>query len=471
MKKILSLLMIAAIVLSLCGCAASGGESAGKQDGGFRIGYARENITPEDPVPLGGYGNSTKRMSTGYLDYLYVTCVAITDAQDNTIMLISQDVIRSDQYKAVRAEVKKATGLSEGDIMVASTHTHSSPETKSKSSGTSAWDALYKAAIGKAAAAAMEDRSPAEISVGKKVVEDMNFVRHYLMSDGSYAGSNFGTFANLTIVDHSEPNDPGLQVIRFTRVAEDKQDIIMCNWQAHPCFTGGSTETVISADFIGSTRTYVEEQTGELFVYFTGAAGNQNAVSKIEGEAPTRDWLQYGQELGDHIIDVLGNMTSVASGDIHNEEYFFDAKVNHQWENNIEQAREVVALFNATDRTTGNKLAREYGFNSVYHCNGVISRASFGETYGFEINVLTMGELSFVFAPYEMFSTHSNYIKENTPYDMTFIVTCANGANGYIPSKLAHEYGCYERDIGRYTAETGLELAEKYVSILTEHKG
>ena len=164
-------------------------------------------------------------------------------------------------------------------------------------------------------------------------------------------------------------------------------------------------------------------------------------------------------------------MTSVASGDIKNEEYFFDAKVNHQWENNIEQAREVVALFQATDRTTGNKLAREYGFNSVYHCNGVISRASFGETYGFEINVLTMGEISFIFAPYEMFSTHSNYIKENTPYDMTFIVTCANGSNGYIPSKLAHEYGCYERDIGRYTAETGLELAEKYVSMLTEHKG
>ena len=234
--------------------------------------------------------------------------------------------------------------------------------------------------------------------------------------------------------------------------------------------TPSPTTPVVSADFIGPTRDHVEKQTGELFIYFTGAAGNQNTGSLIQGEAPKRDYTQYGQELGDHIIKVLENMSPIASGEIKNTEYFFDAKVNHQWESNIEQAREVVALFNATDRTTGNKLAKEYGFNSVYHCNGVISRASFGETYGFNINVLTMGELSFVFAPYEMFACHATHIKENTPYDMTFVVTCSNGSNGYIPSALAHEYGCYERDIGRYTAETGDELAAKYVELLTQHK-
>ena len=470
MKRMICIILTAVLTLSLCACAPSG-ETAQTPENGFRVGYARENITPEDPTALGGYGNASKRLSTGYLDYLYVTCVAITDDQDNTFMLISQDVIRSSQYKAVRAEVKKATGLPEENIMVASTHTHSSPDPDSKHASIGAWDSLYKSAIGKAAAAAMEDRSPAEISIGKKVVEDMNFVRHYLMSDGSYAGSNFGTFENLTIVDHSEEKDPGLQVIRFTRPAEDKQDIILVNWQAHPCFTGGTNETVLSADFIGTTRAHVEKQTGELFMYFTGAAGNQNTVSKIEGEAPQRDYTQYGQELGDHIIDVLGNMTAVSSGEIKNTEYYFDAKVYHEWEDKIEQAREVVALFQSTDRTTGNRLAREYGFNSVYHCNGVISRASFGETYGFNINVLTMGELSFIFAPYEMFAVHANYIKENTPYDMTFVVTCSNGSNGYIPSKLAHEYGCYERDIGRYTPETGDELAAKYVELLKEHKG
>ena len=127
MKKILSVVLVLGMILSLCACA-PGGEAAKEPATAFRVGYARENITPEEPTALGGYGNASKRLSTGYLDYLYVTCVAITDANDNTIMLVSQDIIRSSQYKAVRAEVKKATGLPEESVMVASTHTHSSPD-------------------------------------------------------------------------------------------------------------------------------------------------------------------------------------------------------------------------------------------------------------------------------------------------------------------------------------------------------
>ena len=466
MKKLIVMTLLAAMILSLCGCAAGSGK---KPDTSFQVGYAREDITPMKPTPLGGYGNASQRLSTEFLDYLYVTCIAITDSAGNTLMLVSQDLIRSSQYKAVRSEVKKATGIPEGNIMVAATHSHSTPDPDN--AGSSAWDVQYKSAIAKAAAAAMADRSPAEISIGSAVVENMNFVRHYLLDNGTYAGSNFGDFESGNIVDHAEETDPGLQVVRFIRPAEDKKDIIMANWQAHPTMTGGSNETKLSADFIGPTRSYVEQQTGQLFVYFTGAAGNLVTGSKIEGEAPKRDYNQYGQELGGQIVKVLENMTPVEAGEIKNTELFFDAKVNHEQESNIAQAREVVNLLSTTDLTTATAQAKAYGFSSVYQCKGIINRASFGETYGFNINAISIGNLSFIAAPYEMFACHGTYIKENTPFDMTFIMTCCNGDNSYIPSEKAHNYSCYESHTGRYTAETGDEVTEAFMNILAELKG
>ena len=36
-------------------------------------------------VPLAGYGNTSQRMSTTLLDYLYATCIAITDGDGNII--------------------------------------------------------------------------------------------------------------------------------------------------------------------------------------------------------------------------------------------------------------------------------------------------------------------------------------------------------------------------------------------------
>ena len=88
MKKTLALLLALALALPLFSCGGSrlaepeSGETAvtaavtaaaetetapaGIPDG-FAVGYAREDITPTDSVPLAGHGNTTKRMSTKVL--------------------------------------------------------------------------------------------------------------------------------------------------------------------------------------------------------------------------------------------------------------------------------------------------------------------------------------------------------------------------------------------------------------------
>ena len=57
------------------------------------VGYGRSEITPTISVPLAGYGNTLTRMSQGVLDPQYTSCTAITDANDNTVLLITNDII------------------------------------------------------------------------------------------------------------------------------------------------------------------------------------------------------------------------------------------------------------------------------------------------------------------------------------------------------------------------------------------
>ena len=72
MKKIISILLIIVLVLGLCACG-----NSGKDEGtSLEVGYAKERIMPDQPVPLGGYGKSDRRITDNFLDYLYATCIA-----------------------------------------------------------------------------------------------------------------------------------------------------------------------------------------------------------------------------------------------------------------------------------------------------------------------------------------------------------------------------------------------------------
>lgn len=464
MKNWICLTLTIFMVLGLCAC---GGGEEDKASAAFQVGYGREVITPNTPMPMGGYGQTDKRIHTNVLDDLMITCVAITDTAGETVLLFSVDLINSTAEEAVRLTVSNETGVPVDHIIYAATHTHSAPDQgNSKTAGFVGTLPVYATT---AAKEALADRSEAEIYAGRVEVEGMNFVRHYLMNDGTYAGDNFGS-SSSGYKEHAEEGDHEMQLIKFTRAAEDKDDIIMVNWQAHPCITGGIDKTDMSADFVGSTRQYIEYQTDDLFIYFTGAAGNQNAKSYITGETPTTDYQQFGMMLGEWVIKGQENMTKLDPGSVKTTTVTFTGEVDHTMEDKLEEAREVIKLYNATDRETGNKLAHQYGFTSVYHANGVIRRSSMGETMDMDITAFTVGDISFIAAPYEMFAAHARHIKDNSPNEMTFILSCANGAKGYLPTVKAYDFVCYESTTGNFARGTGDLLAAEYVKMLEGHQ-
>jgi len=299
--------------------------------------------------------------------------------------------------------------------------------------------------------------------------EKMAYVRHYELSDGSFAGSNFGNFANGAIVGHSAEADGQFQLVKFVR--EGKKDVVMMNFPAHATFAATS-DTYISADYPGPTRDYIEQNSNSLVAFFAGAAGNQTPNSSMTGEAPfTRSqYREYGAALGKYAVDALPNLTKAEGDTFQYVSTTYTGKANKDKLELLPYAPEVVAAAkeygNIHSKTVA--LAREYGFSSYFEANAVITRSKAPDTYTMPISAMTIGNVGFIFAPYEMFASQGVLIKEGSVCPTTFIATCAGGSWGYIPDPRGVEIGCYEACTTKFEYGTGEKLAQVFIDLLAD---
>lgn len=462
MKKLLCLVLAAVLVLGLGAC------SGGSADQGFCVGYGREKVMPDTPLTLGGSGTAD-RVSEGALDFLYVTCIAVTDEKDQTVLLITQDFLNSDDSFVIPAKEKivEATGIPIENIMVSGTHTHSAPAIATASfPGMAAYREIYYKGMVKAAQKALEDRSPAKVQTGSVWAEGMAFSRQYILPDGTMTNN---AAASLNPQGHPDDPDQEAQLVRFVRDSEDKKDILVMNYPIHATFNGSASDKMICSDAPGSIRYYIEKKADLHVAYFIAAAGNQVPDSKMKDEKHGLDWEEYGQALGQIIIDYLPNLQEVSTGDIQLKKQIFTATTNKDRVDELPQANEVMSAYNAG----GNKykdLVTKYNFSSVWEALAVQKRAALDETQDLPLNVLAIGQTAFIFAPYEMFAPTGMYIKEESPYDFTFVVTCANGSFGYLPTDRAYDYGVYEGFVTRVVRGTAEQVADTFLSMLTDLK-
>lgn len=462
-KKILSTLMVATLLLSLCACAAS--EQTATEDGAvaaFQVGYGRTDITPyEEAVPLAGYGNTSTRMSTGCADRLYTTCIAFTDTKGETVLMFTNDLTSiAAVADDVRDAISKATGVPVDNILYAATHTHSAPDLGNTNEPSIP---RYRARLTEwsvdAAQKALADRKPATMEMASTQTENLNFVRHYTVSDGSTVGENFGVLGDRTYVEHCHDADSTLQLLKFTR--EGGKDVVLANWQVHPTRYGNTTNA--SADFISPLRDRMEEKLDCHFAYFSGASGNLNPGSRIANEMRTQEYSEMGTFLANDAIEALKETTPVATGDIHVVNRTVTADVDKSETAKLNDAYVIRDLWQATnDLNRCMEEANKVGLHSQWHAGGIITRCTrLGDTFSMTLDAFSIGDVAFVGAPYEMFDQNGVQIREASPFSMTFINTICNGGNGYIASELCATHGCYGFDSRNFG---GLGSAEELVS-------
>lgn len=476
MKKLISILALAALLLSLCACGTrSAGETPTTEaaDARLQVGYGKVDITPTVPVPLQGYGNTERRISTGFLDPLYATCFAVTDAEGNTAILFGIDMCGTSAklFEQARKKISDKHGVPMERIIISASHTHSAPDMGNSSvAGVSTWTPTLIKLLVECADEAMEDRAPADLYMTSAKTSGLNFVRRYALEDNTICGyESLIRASGLAITGHESEADPILQMVKFDR--EAKNDIMVANFQTHPHRGGSSKNTSMTADLVGAFRDEVTKQLGYDVVYFTGAAGNINPTSMIQEENITADYKEQGQALAKYAIDADGTYTAVEGGLVRGKEVLYTGTIDHTEAHLVSLAREAQALWQETnDIMTVTNAYIDQGINGPYHANAICNKANMGETESFNIYAVSFGDIGFAAAPYEMFDTNGLYIKENSPFAMTIVAECANGANGYIPSSLAWDNRGYEVDTCRFLKGTGEELASLYVDTLTELK-
>ena len=464
MKKILAIVMTLVIVLSLCACAGN------KKDAGLQIGYWKESITPDFSVGMGGMAETITRKSQGVVSDIYLTCIAMREGEE-TILLYTIDMINTaDHVRAsLRHAITAATQIPGEKIFFGTTHTHSAPYFGMDDGPGQQFDALFMRAAQIAAEKALADLAPATVETAKTNIEKMNFVRHYLMSDGSYAGSNFGSSKGVYAVDYAEATDPQMVLVKFDR-GEEKKDVLLVNWQGHPANAKSDDigYYMISADYVGEFRDTIEKETGMQVAYFTGAEGNLGMSSWIGSDTHGLGPMAYGRKLAGYALEALNDLKPASNQGLKSTQISYLVTVNHEWDHRYVDASNIMMVYQTQGATEANKKAKELGFSSWWHAKAVISRVGSGEKDKLEMNAFCVGDVGFIAGTYEMFSVAGMYVKENSPFDTTFIVM----ANmGYIASKRAFEYMSYEASTCKYIPGTSEELAEKFVELLNGLKG
>ena len=475
MKRLFCIMLALVMTLGLCACggkAGTGESQPGDNEAqvGLQVGFGRESVMPEDftIVHLAG-GDAAKRVATSVKDTLYVTCVALKEG-DQTILVFTLDIITCEDsvVDTMKLAVSQKTGIPQENILFNATHTHGSISIRSEWDGVAQYRRLFQESVLYAADTAIKDLAPAEVYYGGVQTEKMAFVRHYKLSDGSYAGSNFGNFNNGTIVGHSSEADGELQIVNFAR--EGKKDVMMISFPAHATFSSTS-DTYISADFPSPTRQYIEENTDTLVAYFIAAAGDQVPTSRITGESPYQgDYQSYGKALGKYAVDALPTLKKLEDTTMRLSTKTVTYASNKDKLELMPYAGPVISAAEkyGTVASETVAIARENGFSSYFEASAIKTRSSYPPTFSMDLRTMTIGELGFAIAPYEMFGTQGMYIKDNSPCAETFIITCSEGAMGYLPSQLGVEIGCYEACVTKFEYGTAEKLADDFVNMLKE---
>lgn len=443
MKKIFCVFLACVMLLGVCACGGnqSSPETTAAQEVGLQVGIGRTNITPDYSVALQG-GNYKNRMSQGVLDALYATCIAIKSGEEIVLLYTIDVKLMTGSFVApMKKLISAKTGVPENNIFLSATHTHSGPAVRYSWDGSDRYLREFNDYVVGAAEVAIRDLAPAAMFAGGVMTEGLAYVRHYYLLDGSIGGPNFGK-DGVPRQSHVRDADAELQMVKFERA--DKKDILMLGFGAHCTMNGKETDLMLSADYPAPTREYIENNNSDMLVaFFQGASGDQVPSSSVD-EKSTTEYRQHGQKLAQYALDALPTLKAVEGDGI--------------------------GFANQTMTYATNKkdLDKTDNFNGRFEQKWIQTRKSLPPTRDMVLRAVTVGNLGFVFAPYEMFGEQGRYIKDNSPLDMTFIATCGEGDNSYLAaSKGGFEYNSYEAQVCFYAEGVAEQAAKDFVDILT----
>jgi hypothetical protein len=389
----------------------------------FTIGVGKIEITPPLSIPYLGY-SPRHSFFKGVHDPLYARSIYISNGKEESV-IISTDALgfsnslldkERNFTEEIRGKIEELIKVPEKNIMLTSSHIHSTPETLNirplrDHPGAIEWLEILQRQIVSSAKGAKENTFKAVLKIGKGKVQNISRNRR-----------------------GEECIDEELIVLFFE--SEKGEKILLINFACHPVIV--QVQELVSADFVGVAETKIEQivENTKGCLFLQGACGD---IDPRKGN--TKDFQDVyftGMALVGEVIKVFSQ--------IHLLEYPLEPvilKTSSQKvsfpSRSLPAKREMKLI--KTKAEKGDLLAQE-----------TLERVKEGKgSFAGEIQLIRIGNAVLVGLPGEPFCQMGLQIKKDFKPMIGVPVGYTNGYLGYVAPQEVWERGGYEVECGPWS--------------------
>ncbi len=475
-KDMLNMVLSAITAMLLVGCgasSASGDLAAGLGEAPkIKVGVGETIITPTDPVGHSMWGyNRGDNTSTGTHDDLHARSIVVEGEDGTALVMMTVSVLnmREITMDEIRKGVAQKTGIPFENVVVSSTHTHSAPRIGGPDSE---YGKFFVERSVESAVKAWESRVPGRIGIGATEV--------------------FGLAMNDRRMDHGGVSpDPEAAIIKVENAAGKLMGVFF-NFGAHPS-TLDLHNLLFTEDWPYYSIKGIKEEIGEDVIvgYFQAAQGDVkvgytselSAVGAYMYDVRTFEYAEKKGRMmseavlrllptiktsGEMVVDVTYDRFAVplrttypythaealrwqkeASAKLAEmEKQVVIYPTNHEEAKRWQQEARMLAKRGELDKKVGPRTLDKYKVD-LWLANQAVDRSKWveenpnPEPIKMPMQAVRLGNNLFVTFPNEIFTEIGVAVKEQSPFENTFILGVAGGHSGYIATAAEYVEGGY----------------------------
>lgn len=437
----------------------------------LKAGAFAQDVTPT-AFPISVNGGFADRKATAAADPLHARCLVLSDGSTKlAFVVVDSCMLPRELIDAAKEMASKKTGIPAAHMMVSATHTHTAPTATGvfQSDPDAGYVKFLAGKIADGIEKANSRLAPAKVGWGVAELPGQVFNRRWKMKPGVLNKDPFGGTSdkvrmnpgvqNPDLLEPAGPTDPAVSVLSV-RDASDKPLSLLANYSLH--YVGGVP--ALSADYFGAFAGLVGPKLGAkddfVGILSNGTSGDVNNINFRE-PAPKRMPGEQARLVAEAVADAANK---AADGATYNR-FVILRGAEKELELGVRKptAAELKRAQGILDGVKGRELR---GADEVYARETVLI-AKYPDTVKLKVQVLKVGDLAVVAIPCEVFTDIGLAVKRRSPFKAAFVVSLANGYNGYLPTPAHHALGGYETWRAR-SSYLEVNASEKIEAAVTE---
>ena len=417
----------------------------------MRIGFWKEDITPNTGVELGGYAGY--RPCTGIHDPLWCRCVVL-EQYGILYGLLALDLMCADDAFCSRlAEALEPLRLRKANLVISAIHSHSAPCGVIPGAGLMAAIALPGYPKDDNYLTYLDHVIQAAYRACEKAIASLeSFVVRWGSCPAPLVGSERHTGA-----------DPQVVLTAIECKTDSGKSLILYNIPCHPTVMGpGNLE--VTADFTANIENLLD---ADMAVFLNGAAGDISTRYTRNGQT-FAECARLGTMAAEAVMAVLQETDYEVPKPLRGIRSSFAMGVRpvepvEEATRRLEELTARVKQAEAEGADAGTvRMLKSYAEGAGINLQFARSLGDLREIT-LDVTAFQVFGLTFVTIPGELFSTL-------LPKDGSCVIGYANGYNLYIADRAAYDAGCYEALASLFARGEGERLMEFVNKLLRQLK-